>query len=174
MNSNIFLSPHFCLKEFTESSIAEKRGIVNEAPPDAVVCLIQLCQHTLEPLRTALELPVIINSGYRCEKLNNIIANHACRSQHLKGQAADFYVGSVPEPGSKFQDSGFKTPRERLIQAFRLIIESPDIDFDQLIIYPTFIHVSYASHDANRHYIMKANGCGKYTRLTREVALTLT
>ena len=63
--------------------------------------------------------------------------------------------------------------RELLIKAFRLIITSEKIDYDQVILYPTFIHVSYVSRDRNRHHITKANGHGHYRALTLEEALAL-
>ena len=47
------------------------------------------------------------------------------------------------------------------------------VDYDQLILYPNFIHVSFVSHESNRHYIMKAEGNGRYARISKEVALSL-
>ena len=227
------LTPHFALHEFIRSTTARKHGIANDPPPEAVENLKLLCHHTLEPLREALGLPVVITSGYRCKALNNIIAHHSNRSQHMKGQAADFHVGQGAQgevsgsmfqvPSSKFQGSGSKaaellvpsslqakrpcgssakfqdsgskfqgssslhakrpcgssakfcgtSPRERLVRAFRLILTDPSIDFDQLIIYPNFIHVSYVSREKNRHSIMTGSGAGKYCALTREAAMRL-
>ena len=202
------LTPHFALHEFIRSATARKHGIANNPPPEAVENLKLLCRHTLEPLREALGLPVVITSGYRCKALNNIIAHHSNRSQHMKGQAADFHVGQGAQgagpgsrfqvPSSKFQVSGPKaaellvpsslhakrpcgssakfcgtSPRERLVRAFRLILTDPSIDFDQLIIYPNFIHVSYVSRGKNRHSIMTGSGAGKYCALTREAAMRL-
>ena len=102
---------------------------------------------------------MIITSGYRCNELNEIIVHAARKSQHLVGCAADFRV--------------VQGSRELLIQAFRLIITEPDIDFDQLIIYPSFIHVSYVSRELNRHQITKANGQGMYCALSRAQALAI-
>lgn len=179
---NSFLTPHFSLLEMCKSRTASRYVIVNVAPPEAVENLKRLCEHTLEPLREALGLPVVITSGYRCQRLNEILAHSARRSQHLTGCAADFYVGQGSASRSRFQVAGH---RERLIKAFQLILapstasagsgtgSGTSIDFDQLIIYPTFIHVSYVSPEANRHYIMKAEGNGRYQRLTREQALSI-
>ena len=207
------LTPHFALQEFIRSATARKHGIANNPPPEAVENLKLLCRHTLEPLREALGLPVVITSGYRCKALNNIIAHHSNRSQHMKGQAADFHVGQGEVSGSKFfqslcfvkaplrverQVSGSKaaellvpsslqakrpcgtsvkvqgdSPRERLVRAFRLILTEPSIDFDQLIIYPNFIHVSYVSREKNRRCVMTGSGAGKYCALTREAAMRL-
>ena len=173
--NNQFLSPHFCLSEFTESPTARKHGIANVPPPEAIENLKRLCADTLEPLRDALQLPVVITSGYRTKALNDLLAHSSERSQHMEGQAADFYVGPA---GFKFQDSGFKSKpsrRELLIKAFREILQNPKIDFDQVILYPSFIHVSNVSKERNRHGILKAQGNGKlgYGRITLSNALKI-
>jgi hypothetical protein len=168
MTSNISLSPHFALNEFTKSATARSHGIKNEPAPEQVENLKALCVHTLEPLREALGLPIIITSGYRTKELNDIIVHASRKSQHMSGQAADFYVAQGPVQGSRVQGS-----RELLIQAFRLIIEDESIDFDQLIIYPTFIHVSYVSREKNRHQLTRASSNGAYTALSRADALSL-
>lgn len=182
MLNNIQLSPHFSLLELTESATARQRDIANIPPPEAVENLKRLCKGTLEPLRKALGLPVIITSGYRCKELNNIVNRSSKTSQHMQGCAADFYVSSAgsmrQSRGSKVQssivqDSKVLGRRELLIMGFRLIILNEDIDYDQLILYPTFIHVSYVSRSKNRRKIIKANGHGTYCTVTREAALCL-
>ena len=102
--NNILLSPHFCLDEFTKSSTAIKHGIQNNPPQEAVENLRRLCANTLEPLREELGLPVVITSGFRSKALNDLLAHSSERSQHMQGQAADFYVGKGPVSGSKIQD----------------------------------------------------------------------
>ena len=190
MKDNTVLTPHFKLREFTESATAKKHGIDNRPTPEVVENLKRLCQHTLEPLREKLGLPIIITSGFRTKELNDIIVHASRKSQHMEGRAADFYVVSGSKfqvQGSKFkvQSSKFKAQgdegsklnvqgsRELLIQAFRLIITEPEIDFDQLIIYPTFIHVSYVSKEKNRHRLTRASSNGAYTALSRADALSL-
>lgn len=158
--NDIQFTPHFKLSEFVSSETAEKQGIENNPSPEAVENMRLLSVHTLEPLREALGLPIVITSGYRCKALNDLIAHHSQRSQHMEGRAADFYVNG-------------SSHRELLIEAFRTIITSPEIDYDQLIIYPTFIHVSFVSHNDNRHKIMSANGQGTYRALTRAAALAI-
>lgn len=207
-----FLSPHFELQEFVASRTAKEHRIDNTPPAEAVENLRALCVHTLEPLREALGHPIIITSGYRAKTLNNLLANHSNKSQHMQGCAADFYVGQAqsaaagskaPEgaefqvpgsraagfqvPGSKIQDAGLlkhetgespvkletSSRRELLITAFRRIITDEAIDFDQLIIYPDFIHVSYVSRERNRHKLTRAFNNGTYAALTRAEALAL-
>ena len=167
MNDNILLSPHFKLREFTESTTAQKHGIANIPSEEAVENLRRLCENTLEPLREALGQPVHINSGFRTKELNDLLAHSSSTSQHMRGEAADFYVAST--------GSATESRRELLIKAFREILLNPKIDFDQLILYPSFIHVSYVSKEKNRHGILKAQGNGKlgYGRLTLANALLI-
>ena len=168
---DIYLTSHFKLSEFTESPTAQTYGIDNSPSPEIVKNLRCLCEGTLEPLREKLGLPVIITSGYRCKALNERIIHNSRKSQHMKGQASDFYVGwNGPEN---------KRPsrRELLIKAFRQIITDENIDYDQCIIYPSFIHVSHVSHvnrEQNRRKLIRGFGNGKYQALTREQALSLT
>ena len=161
MMGNQFLSTHFSLKEFTESETARKRGIANIPPEEAVENLRRLCENCLEPLREALGLPVIITSGYRTKELNALLAHSSSTSQHTCGEAADFYVG--------------KGSRELQIKAFREILTNPRIDFDQMILYPTFIHVSYVSREKNRHGILLGRSDGKlgYGRCSLSSALQI-
>ena len=102
---NEMFTPHFSLLEFTESPTVRKHGIANDPPAEAVDNLKRLCENTLEPLREALQLPVVITSGFRTKALNDLLAHSSERSQHMQGQAADFYVGEDPVSGSKIQDS---------------------------------------------------------------------
>ena len=166
-----FLSPHFTLAEMCESQTAQKHGIANIPSPEAVANLRRLCEGTLEPLRDAIGLPIIITSGFRTKALNDKLAHASSTSQHMRGEAADFYVREI---AGQARNEGLSR-RELLIKAFREILQNPKIDFDQLILYPTFIHVSYVSKERNRHGILKAQGNGKlgYGRLTLANALLI-
>lgn len=168
MTNDIFLTPHFKLSEFEASRKAEQYGIDNTPPEEGVEKLRRLCEGCLEPLREALGLPVVITSGFRTKELNDLLTHSSTSSQHMRGEAADFYVASTSSATDGAQ-------RELLIKAFREILTNPKIDFDQMILYPTFIHVSYVSREKNRHGILKAQGNGKlsYGRLTRTDALSI-
>lgn len=50
--------------------------------------------HALETLRCLIGHPVIINSGYRCPKHNQVVGG-APGSQHLVGRAADIRVAGM-------------------------------------------------------------------------------
>ena len=166
---NIFLTPHFTLQELCASQTAVKHGIVNVPSKLEVENLRRLCEGCLEPLREAIGLPVIVTSGFRTKALNDKLAHASSTSQHMRGEASDFYVG-YPSTGS-----GTGSRRELLIKAFREILLNPGIDFDQVILYPTFIHVSYVSKERNRRGILNAQGNGKlgYGRLTLANALSI-
>lgn len=167
--NDIQFTPHFKLSEFVSSETATKQGIENNPSPEAVENMRLLSIHTLEPLREALGLPIVITSGYRCKALNDLIAHHSQRSQHMEGRAADFYVISRRN-GRNGRNASH---HELLVLAFRTILTNPTVDFDQLILYPGFIHVSFVSHNDNRHKIMSANGQGTYRALTRAAALAI-
>ena len=167
------ITPHFSLSEFVASRTARAHGINNTPPEEAVENLRALCVHTLEPLRVALGLPIVITSGYRCKELNHLLVNHSVKSQHMNGQAADFYVAE-PKVSDPAADLAKPSRRELLIRAFRQIITDDAIAFDQLIIYPSFIHVSYVrAGRKNRSKLTKAFANGSYAALTRNQALAL-
>lgn len=155
---NISLSPHFELREFTESATARRYGIANVPSEQEIENLRRLCQGTLEPLREALQLPVVITSGFRTKALNDKLAHSSERSQHMQGQAADFYI---PVQGEGVTVNGSLSRRELLIRAFREILTNPKIDYDQLILYPNFVHVSYVSRERNRRTILLGMRNGK-------------
>lgn len=87
----------------------------------------------MQPLRTAYGKPLRINSGYRCEEPNKL-AGGSASSQHMKGQAAD--IASVAP-----------------IHLARLI-KSLGLNFDQMILYPNFLHLSYTIERPNRKQVL--------------------
>lgn len=94
-----------------------------------------LCVELLQPLRNALSVGLYINSGYRCQELNEAVGGVAT-SQHTTGQAADVYCRRQFTP----------LDIARMVVALRL-------PFDQLILYPTFVHLSLTDGD-NRGQIL--------------------
>ena len=88
------LSNNFSLEELTKSQEAIRLGIPNEPNSDHIFNLQLLCQYILQPVRDNFNLPVTVSSGYRsaelCEKIGS-----SSKSQHTKGEAADFEVFGV-------------------------------------------------------------------------------
>lgn len=91
--TDIQLSPHFKLSEFTRSSTATARGIKNEPNEEQITNLKRLCQQVLEPLREHFGVPIVIGSGFRCSKLN-AAEGGVKTSNHLTGCAADLHLPS--------------------------------------------------------------------------------
>lgn len=117
------LSKNFKLSEFTHSKTAVEHNIDNTPSPSEVANLKILCEKLLQPLRDVYNKPMTISSGYRNEELNNLLPNSSKTSQHMRGQAADV---AVPNP--------------RLLLD---ILIASGIKFDQAILYPSFLHISY-------------------------------
>ena len=105
-----------------------------QLPPSAEQNLQALVVHVLDPARERLGMPITVNSGYRCPTHNAKVGG-VKNSQHLKGEAADITCAD----------------NKRLAE----IIEQLG-NFDQLIVYPTFLHVSYKRQGVNRESITGA------------------
>ena len=82
------LTQHFTLEELTHSDYAIAHGINNSANEMVQENLMMLCTLILEPLRSAIGEPIIINSGYRNSKVNAGVGG-VPTSHHLLGLAAD-------------------------------------------------------------------------------------
>lgn len=93
------LSEHFTLAEMCKSQTAERRGIDQTPPDEAIKALRILCDAVLERVRKHYGLPIIPSSGYRSPELNRAIGGSE-KSQHCcpigKGAAVDFEVASIP------------------------------------------------------------------------------
>jgi zinc D-Ala-D-Ala carboxypeptidase len=81
------LSTHFTLSELTNSDWAERNNVDNTPPQDVIVNL-KLIAEKLEEVRTLLDHPIIISSGYRNSKVNKAIGGKPT-SKHIQGLAAD-------------------------------------------------------------------------------------
>ena len=124
------------MRWFKEKEFACK--CCGQLPPLARENVKALVTEVLDPVREKLGMPIVVNSGYRCEKHNKDVGG-VRNSQHLRGEAADIHCAD----------------NKRLKQ---LIIENGK--FDQLITYPTFLHVSYKRTGGNRHQRLKKGGAG--------------
>lgn len=81
------ISKNFSYEEFVNSSTAKRYEIDNK--PDKIASdNIRALAYILQKIRDRYEKPIIIDSGYRCEELNNILKG-AKNSDHLYGAAVD-------------------------------------------------------------------------------------
>lgn len=126
---------NFKISELIYSDVAYKNGIRNIPDLISLDNLLNLIVYCLQPIRNLINKPMIITSGYRCQKLNKLIGGKA-NSQHLSGYAADFKVEGLEV--------------NKLVE----IIKNSKIEFDQLINeYDSWVHISYVKNK-NRKQIL--------------------
>ena len=97
---NTPVTMHFSIEEIYASDTAKRLGIDNTPSVQKMIHLVYLAAYVLEPLRVAMNRPIHISSGYRCEKLNKAVGG-VYNSQHLKGQAVDIDIEGDMEFGKK-------------------------------------------------------------------------
>lgn len=129
------ISKNFSFEEITRSETALRKGIDNTPKSEQIINLCALVHHVLQPLRDHYGKPVNISSGYRCKALNKAVGG-VCNSQHMSGQAADIKIDGV-------------TPTHIADYI------ASHLPYDQVILYPTFVHVSYNVNGNRRHRLSK-------------------
>ena len=124
------ISKNFSYREFEASDKADEKGICNVITSfevrDAIKALVDT---VLQPLRDAWGKPLHINSGYRCPELNREVGGQPT-SQHVKGEAADVAC-------------------DKPVELARLAA-SMHLPYDQMILYPTFVHFSHRLNGKQR------------------------
>ena len=152
-NSNDKLSPHFRLREFERSQIANRFDIDNTVKEKQIYNnLTLLCENVLEPVRRHYGVPFSPTSGYRCLELNRRLGS-SDKSQHVKGQAADIEIPTVSnyELGIWIRDNlDYDTV---LLEFYKKDVPSSG-----------WVHVSYISKENNRKRALKFDG-KEYTTL---------
>jgi hypothetical protein len=120
------MSEHFTLEALTFSQTATRKGIDNTPPQQAIDSLNLLCSSLLEPARALLGCPFRVDSGFRCEALNEAVGG-AKTSAHLDGRAAD----CIPEGMN--------------LQSAFLTLKNSDLPYDQIIFEcQAWIHLAIA------------------------------
>lgn len=120
--TKVMCSDNFTKKEMTVTNT----DLYNEPCQAEFMNLLDLCQEILEPIRLLLASKLKILSGYRSFEVNKEVGG-VKTSQHLNGHAADFIPIGM-----------------NLSRAYELI-KSSNIKYDQLILEPGWIHVSYST-----------------------------
>lgn len=131
-NLNYHPMKYFSYLEFLKSDVAEKHQVEN-IPDDAQLSQVlgnirALALNVLDPLRARIGRPIIITSGYRSQRVNELVGGSET-SQHMLGKAADIHIqGYTPQQ------------MDIVYQTIQMCY-----DFDQLIFYPSknIIHVSW-------------------------------
>lgn len=127
------ISKDFSYREFERSEVADAKHICNVITSFEVRDSIQaLTENVLQSLRDAWGKPLKVNSGYRCKALNAAVGG-VPTSQHVKGEAADIAAGDP-------------------VKLARLAVKL-GLPFDQMILYPTFVHFSHRLNGEQRGQI---------------------
>lgn len=137
------LSENFSLNEFTKSDTAVRKGIDNTPNDVHLENMKALCENVLQKVRSHFGKSVRITSGYRSPELCEAIGSSS-RSQHAKGQAADFEITGIDNKDLA-------------------IWIRDNVDFDQLILEfytegdpnSGWVHCSYSS-TSNRKEVLSA------------------
>lgn len=128
------ITKNFRWEEFERSNKAAELGIDNTIPDNTVAENVRaLVFNILQPLRDACGHPLRVNSGYRSKALNKAVKG-AANSQHTRGEAADIH-----------EDNPF---------TLAWLVLHIGLPFDQLILYDTFIHLSYKRRGQQRGQIL--------------------
>lgn len=126
-----YKSKYFTLQELCRSTTADKLKIKNVPNESQELNLMMLTRFVLDPARTIWGSPIYVNSGFRCERLNEVVGG-AKNSGHLYGRAADI-----------------TTKRNDLNWALYTLIKNSDIPFEKMIFEEkngsTWIHISYVA-----------------------------
>lgn len=127
------ISKDFSFREFEVSEVADQKHICNVIVSiDVRDSIKALVDEVLQPLRDAWGKPLAVNSGFRCRELNEEVGG-VPTSQHRKGEAADICPFGVRNGKG---DINVVTELARLAVKLKL-------PFDQMILYPTFVHFSH-------------------------------
>ena len=124
------------MKHFTYKELVCKH--CGQLPPSVRENIESLVDNVLDPVREQYGKPIYVTSGYRCPAHNKAVGG-VTNSQHMRGEAADIHCDD----------------NAALV---RIIVAQGR--FDQLILYPTFLHVSYKRIGTNRHSVLKKTSNG--------------
>lgn len=120
---------YFTISELTASFTAQQTGIDNTPPKCAIDNLHLLITECLNLVRSEYGKPIIVTSGYRCERLNAKIGGKPT-SQHLRGEAADL-VGENNEE------------TRRIFEAARKVGRYDQLLYERNSVGKIWVHISY-------------------------------
>lgn len=142
------LSPHFSYREGTYSATGQARKLDN-SPDEKQLAAMQFTASKMEEVRKILgDKDILVTSWFRSKALNQAIGG-AQKSQHSNGEAVDFKC------------PGYGTPR-RICEA--LIAHKDTLRYDQLILEPSWVHVSFVADREPRLNELTFLGTGAYAQ----------
>ena len=142
------LSPHFTLAELTASNKAAQLGLDNTPPPELLPRLI-LTAEMLERIRSTLNVPITVTSGYRGRELNMAVGG-VTSSDHTQGHAADIIA---PRFGTPYEVAKLLSPLVSTLGIGQLILEG--------IKGKQWVHVSTRTPEVMGNRIITITDAGK-------------
>lgn len=136
------ISKDFSYAEFEKTDVPGmqvKNTITSVGVRDSIK---ELVDTVIQPLRDTWGSPLAINSGYRCSEVNQAVGG-VPTSQHVFGEAADVC------PFGRNGSGNIDTIRQLAQKASEL-----KLPFDQMILYPTFVHLSHKKNGIQRGQIL--------------------
>ena len=119
------MTKNFTKEELTRSSFAERNNILN-VPNMEQERNLHCLAWRLEFIRLLLgNYPIVVNSAFRNTEVNAGVFG-STTSSHLDGLAADIVPGN-----------------NRSMRENALVIRESSLEFDQIIVYKTFIHIGF-------------------------------
>lgn len=125
-----YITQHFKYSELNHSGYAASNGMRNVAEGYAKENQEWLAI-VLETIRNHFNVPMTITSGYRSPKVNKAVGGSPT-SAHMHGSAADVVFADVAK--------NTLAQRKRAYEVARYL-ESIGVKYDQIIWYPTWIHI---------------------------------
>lgn len=124
-----FITEHFSWYEVEHSETAEREGIDNTVPVELMMIAL-ITAKRMEAVRALFQHQIKVTSWYRCPSLQELPQFLNPKSQHPKCEAVDFVIPNFGSP---------------IDVARRLTAEVKIIDFDQLILEYTWVHISWGA-----------------------------
>ena len=146
------ISEHISYEEAIKSQTGIRLGIKNIPNEFELEAMKLVAENCFEPIKKHFEIPLIVNSFFRCSELNKAIGG-AKTSQHCKGEAID-----IDSNSREINKKIFEWAKANLIFD-QLISENVDSNGEC-----EWVHVSFRARE-NRNqslYMKKINGISKY------------
>jgi hypothetical protein len=143
------LTANFSLHEMCKSETAIRMGYDNVPDEEATENLRLLCEKVLQPIRDHYGKGVKVNSGFRSIETNQATGGSS-KSDHVRGQAADIEIPSVPN-AELAQWIMYNLDYTQLILEF----------YTQGIPDSGWVHVSYNPNDLRKQELTAVKVAGK-------------
>lgn len=151
------ITKNFTLEEFYSSITADSMGIDNKPNEKIKNNILILTKEILQPIRDSYGKPIIVSSGFRCEKLNKAVGGSST-SAHVRGDAADLTAKDM----KSFQKCVLEWAKTNKFD--QIIIEYPDTNN-----IASWVHIgSYNAQGKQRGQIIYTKDGKHYFNITKE------